>query len=69
MASAAPRQYGFPGHSVAASPLMSLWHQMQAQRAVRAAPPGGGASAAAPAGAALRPLDAMSRQARALRQQ
>jgi hypothetical protein len=48
---------------------MSLWHQMQAQRAARAAPPGGGASAAAPAGAALRPLDAMSRQARALRQQ
>jgi hypothetical protein len=24
------RQYGFPGHSVAASPLVSLWNQAQA---------------------------------------
>ena len=47
---AAPPTYGFPGHSVAASPVLSLWRQVRER---------GGAGRATPAGAAVSPWAAL----------
>ena len=47
-----PPSYGFPGHSVAASPMLSLWQQARGSRR-------DARNAATPAGAALSPFAAL----------